>query len=58
VTVTETAPPGVTAQFNCFRAVDSQLQTIVSGPGPTITIPGTAVTPGLEVFCNVANLPA
>ncbi len=58
VTVTEEAPPGVTTQFNCFRAVDSQLQTIVSGPGPTITIPGTALTPGLEVFCNVFNSPA
>ena len=58
VTVSEQAPPGVTTQFNCFRAVDSQLQTIVSGPGPTITIPGTALTPGLQVFCNVANLAA
>jgi hypothetical protein len=55
VTVSEQAPAGVTSQFNCFRAVDSQLQTIVSGPGPAITIPGTALTPGLQVFCNVAN---
>ena len=55
VTVSEQASAGVTTQFNCFTAVDSQLRTIVSGPGPTITIPGSALTPGIEVFCNVVN---